>query len=365
MSSVIPILDPNLLSIKDKVEAQERLSFEDAMILAASNDLCALGMLASMVRERLNGNHCYYNINRHIDYSNVCVANCSFCAFSREPGEEGGWTYSLEEIFRKAEEECPAGCTELHIVGGLHPDLPLEYYEDMLRGLRERLPHLHLKAFTATELHHMAQLAGLPVRETIRRLTLAGLGSLPGGGGEVFEENLRKKLAGNKADAKTWLAVHRIAHEEGLKSNCTMLYGHLETWPDRIRHMIALRELQDETCGFQAFIPLAFHPKNSQLSHLKGPSGLTDLKVMAISRLMLDSIPHIKAYWVMLGMKMAQVALAFGADDLDGTVVEETIFHMAGGETPQQLGVADIERMIREAGRIPVQRDTLYQPIPA
>lgn len=360
----IRFADKSLLPLARKVENAERLTFDDAMALSRSFDINALGAMANIVRERINGNHAWYNINRHINYSNICVAGCSFCAFGREPGQPGGWTYTLEEIYRKAQEECPPDCSELHIVGGLHPDLPLEYYEEMLSGLKQRLPHLHLKAFTATEIHHISLQSALPVRNVIRRLIAAGLGSLPGGGGEVFSDELRRKLAGNKADAATWLSVHRVAHEEGLKSNCTMLYGHIESWEDRVRHLMCLRELQDETSGFQAFIPLAFHPKNSRLSNLKGPGGMTDLMVMAISRLMLDNIPHIKAYWVMLGMKMAQVALSFGADDMDGTVVEETIFHMAGGETPQQMSVKDLEHMIREAGRVPVCRDSIYSHVP-
>lgn len=357
------ISDSSLNAIQEKVMAEERLSFDDAMTLSVSNDLCGLGTLANAVRERLNGKKVFYNINRHINYSNVCVASCAFCAFSREKGQDGAWTYSLEEIFRKAVEECPEGCGELHIVGGLHPDLAIDYYEKMLRGLKQRLPHLHLKAFTATEIHHFALMNNLPAREVIQRLKQAGLGSLPGGGGEVFSDELRRKLAGKKADAQTWLNVHRLAHEEGLKSNATMLYGHLETWEDRISHLIQLRELQDDTHGFQAFIPLAFHPKNSRISHLPGPSGITDLKVTAISRLVLDNIPHIKAYWVMLGLKMAQLSLAFGADDMDGTVVEETIFHMAGGQSPQEMSVKELERLIIETGRVPVLRDSLYQAI--
>lgn len=355
------LADRSLEQIRGKVMEGKRISADDALVLSRSNDLCALGALAEVARRRWNGNRAYYNINRHINYSNVCVAGCAFCAFSRKDGEEGAWTYSLEEIFAKAGEACPSGCTELHIVGGLHPQLPLAYYVEMLRGLRRRYPMLHLKAFTATEIHHIAALSGTSAREVIRQLKAAGLGSLPGGGGEVFNAELRRQVAGNKADAEQWLDVHRTAHEEGLKSTATMLYGHLESWEDRIAHMARLRELQDETGGFQAFVPLAFHPKNSRLSHLKGPSGLTDLKVMAISRLMLDNFPHLKAYWVMLGTKAAQVALAFGADDLDGTVVEETIVHMAGANSPQQMRVGQIERLIREAGREPVLRDSLYR----
>jgi len=361
----MPILvsDPFLKPIRDKVLAAQRLSREDGLVLAQTPDALGLGALANHVRERLHADKAFYNINRHINYSNVCIAGCSFCAFSRKPGEEGGWTYSLEEIFRKAAEECPPGCAELHIVGGLHPDLPFQYFLDMLAGLRQRFPRLHLKAFTAVELAHFSQISGLDVREVIRQLKAHGLGSLPGGGAEVFHEDLRKRIAGRKADAQNWLNIHRIAHEEGLKSNATMLYGHLETWDERIEHMERLRDLQDETGGFQAFIPLAFHPENSPLGHLPGPSGLTDLRVMALSRLMLDNFAHIKAYWVTLGIKMAQLALSFGADDLDGTVTEETIHHMAGASSPQALRARDLENLIREAGRRPALRDTLYNEL--
>ncbi|MCX7013724.1 MAG: aminofutalosine synthase MqnE [Candidatus Sumerlaeota bacterium] len=359
----LPIFDPALAPIRDKVLAGERLLHAEGLVLSQTPDLFGLGALANHVRERRNGDKAFFNINRHINYSNVCVAGCEFCAFSRRPGEDGGWTHTLDEIFRKAAEECPPGCAELHVVGGLHPDLPFQYYLDMLAGLRARFPHLHLKAFSAVEIDHLARLSGLGVRDTIRRLKESGLGSLPGGGAEIFSEPLRQRICGHKADARAWLEVHRIAHEEELKSNATMLYGHLESWDERIDHLERLRALQDQTGGFQAFIPLPFQTENLRIQGLKGPSGLTDLRVMAVSRLLLDNFPHIKAYWVMLGLKTAQVALWFGADDLDGTVVEEAIGHMAGASTPQALTLADLERLIVEAGRRPVLRDTLYNEI--
>jgi aminodeoxyfutalosine synthase len=353
--------DKALEPIAEKILAGQRLDAADAIVLAESPDLTGLGALANRTREERHGDKVYYNINRHIDYSNVCVADCRFCAFSRAPGEDGGWTRSLEEIFRIAGEELPPDCSELHIVGGLHPDLRFAHYVEMIAGLRERCPHLHLKAFSAVELDHFAKVGGLEVRETVRQLKAAGLDSLPGGGAEIFDEALRREICPDKAGADRWLEIHRVAHEEGLRSNATMLYGHLESWPQRVDHMLRLRKLQDETGGFQAFIPLAFHPRNSGMADLPGPSGLLDLRMFAVSRLVLDNLPHIKAYWISLGIKMAQVALSFGADDLDGTVGEETIHHMAGAESPRALSPRDLESLIREAGRQPVLRDSLYE----
>ena len=354
-------LDPHLEAIAEKMERGARLTDEDGLILQASRDLLAVGWLANRVRERLHGNKTFYNINRHLNYSNICVNRCRFCAFSRTKGEAGAWQYSLEEIFAKADADLPPGATELHIVGGLHPDLPLEYYLEMLRGLRERHPAVHLKAFTAAEIAHLARLGGLTVRTVLERLIDAGLGSLPGGGAEVFAPRTRRLTCAEKISPEEWLDVHRTAHRLGLRSNCTMLYGHLETAEERIEHLLRLRALQDETGGFQAFIPLAFHPRGSRLEDLPGPSGADDLRLVATARLMLDNIPHIKAYWIMLGVKTAQVALAFGADDLDGTVGEETISHMAGAESPQRLTIGELRKLIAEAGRTPVERDTLYR----
>lgn len=355
--------DPALERIADKLRAGERLTHDDGLLLFGTSDLLGLGWLANSVRERLHGAKAFFNINRHINYTNVCVNHCAFCSFSRDRGQDGAWEYSLDEIFEKALRDLPPGGDELHIVGGCHPDLTIEFFEEMLRGLKARLPQVHLKAFTAVEIAHIASRSGLSVRETLTRLAAAGLGSMPGGGAEVFSPRIRKKLCPQKIDADSWLEIHRTAHQLGLKSNCTMLYGHVETVEERIDHLLRLRALQDETGGFQAFVALSFQPHGHELEKIPAPTGVTDLKVIAASRLLLDNIPHIKAYWVMLGMKMAQVALHFGADDLDGTVVEETISHMAGATSPQALRVRELRRMIEEAGRVPVQRDTLYHAL--
>ncbi|MEN6627429.1 MAG: aminofutalosine synthase MqnE [Candidatus Sumerlaeia bacterium] len=356
--------DPALATVAGKIAAGERLGRADGLALFQSPDLLGVGWLANRVRERLHGNKTFYNINRHINYSNICVASCPICSFGRRPGEKDGqWEYSLDEIFAKAEADLPADATEIHIVGGLHPNLPFEYYTGMLRGLRARFPRLHLKAFTAVEIAHFSRLFGMSVEEILKRLIEAGLDSLPGGGGEILNEAVRKKIAGNKIDGATWLGVHRAAHRLGVPTNCTMLYGHVESAADRVDHLLALRGLQDETGGFQAFVALAFHPANNRMSNLPAPTGATDLRTIAAARLLLDNIPHIKAYWVMLGLKTAQLAQHFGANDLDGTVVEETITHMAGGATPQAMGVAELERLIRDAGRIPAQRDSRYREV--
>jgi aminodeoxyfutalosine synthase len=357
--------DPALVPIAEKLAAGTRLSREDGIALFNTHDLLGLGALANAERERRHGNKTYYNINRHINYSNICVNHCKFCAFARRPEElEGQWQFSLEQIFEKAVRDLPPGGTELHIVGGLHPSLPFEYYTEMLRGLKQRLPHVHLKAFTAIEVAHLVKISGLKLGEVFDRLIEAGLGSLPGGGAEVLTPSSRALIAGDKLTGKGWLNVHRVAHQKGLKTNSTMLYGHVETVADRVDHMLQLRALQDETGGFQVFIPLAFHPKFSHMEDVPAPSGVTDLKMVAVSRLLLDNFAHIKTYWIMLGVKTAQLAQQFGANDMDGTVVEETIYHMAGAETPQNLSVRELKALIREAGRVPVQRDTLYHEIP-
>lgn len=354
-------LDPALVPIWEKVQAGERLDREDGLALQRSYDLLGLGAMANAVREARHGNKTFYNINRHINYSNICVTDCKFCAFARRPHQkEGQWEYSLEEIFEKAQRDMPPGGDELHIVGGLHPKFPFEYYEGMLSGLRERMPHVHLKAFTAVEIGFFAKKFKLSVEEVLTRLMAAGLGSMPGGGAELLTPGSRQLIANGKINGEEWLDVHRTAHRLGLRTNSTMLYGHIEPIEDRIDHMLALRELQDETGGFQVFIPLAFHPKFSHMPDVPAPTGMTDLKLVATARLMLDNFDHIKSYWIMLGIKTAQIAQQFGADDFDGTVVEETIYHMAGAETPQSLSVKDICHLIEEAGRVPVRRDTLY-----
>jgi aminodeoxyfutalosine synthase len=356
--------DSFLEDVAVRLETGERLGREDGLRLFQTSDVLGLGWLANRERERRHGLKTFYNVNRHINYSNICVTACKFCAFARRPKEkEGQWEYSLEEIFEKAVGELPPGGDEIHIVGGLHPDLPFEYYEAMLRGLKERLPHVHLKAFTAVEIGHFAKRFKMSFEEVLTRLIAAGLGSLPGGGAEVLVPGSRKLIANGKLDGEGWLEVHRTAHRLGLRTNCTLLYGHVESIEDRIDHMLLLRDLQDETGGFQVFIPLAFHPKFSHMQDVPAPTGLTDLKVIAVGRLMLDNIDNIKAYWIMMGVKMAQVAQHWGANDLDGTVVEETIYHMAGAETPQCLSEKELQKLILEAGRTPVRRDTLYREL--
>ena len=350
-------------AIREKVEAGQRLSFEDGLALEESNDLFALGAMANQVRERYNGNFGYYNVNTHINPTNVCVYKCDFCAFRADLDDPRGYVMDHDQIVERAGAAQARGATELHIVGGLHHKLPFDYYVDVVRWIHDAYPAIHIKAYTGVEIEFFAQIARLSIEQVIRRLVDAGLGSLPGGGAEIFHPEVRDEICAAKASTETWLEVHRTAHRLGLHSNATMLYGHIEKPKHRIDHLIRLRTLQDETGGFQTFIPLAFHPDNSRMDQIPKASGVTDLKTMAISRLMLDNFPHIKAYWVMLGIKTAQVALAFGADDIDGTVVHEKIYHEAGAETPQEVTVQEICRLITEAGRIPVERDTLYHRV--
>jgi aminodeoxyfutalosine synthase len=350
-------------AIREKVEAGERLSFEDGLALYESNDLFAIGRMANLVRERYNGNFGYYNVNTHINPTNVCVYKCDFCAFRADLDDPRGYVMDRDQIQKRAVEASSRGATELHIVGGLHHKLPLSYYVDLLRWIKEVSPEIHLKAYTAVEFEFFSKISRKPIKAVLEEMIEAGLGSLPGGGAEIFHAEVREEVCGAKASTETWLDVHRTAHNLGLHSNATMLYGHIDKAHHRIDHLIRLRELQDETGGFQTFIPLAFHPDNSRMDEIPKPSGLMDLKTMAISRLMLDNFPHIKAYWVMLGLKTAQVALSFGADDLDGTVVHEKIYHEAGAETPQEMCIADIRRLIEEAGRVPIERDTLYNRV--
>ncbi|WP_152053485.1 aminofutalosine synthase MqnE [Tautonia marina] len=356
--------DPRLLEIREKVEAGRRLSFDDGLALYATNDLFTLGEMANLVRERYNANFAYYNVNTHINPTNVCVYKCDFCAFRADLNDPRAYTMGESEIKERAEQAHARGATELHIVGGLHHKLPFQYYVDVVRWVKEAAPEIHVKAYTAVEYEWFRKIErGSSLRDILQRLLDAGLGSLPGGGAEIFHPEVRDQICGAKASTETWLEVHRTAHQLGLHSNATMLYGHIERPEHRIDHMIRLRELQDETGGFQTFIPLAFHPDNSRMDEIPKPSGVMDLKTMAISRLMLDNFPHIKAYWIMLGIKTAQVALSFGADDLDGTVVHETIYHEAGAETPEEMTIDEIRRLIAEAGRDPVERDTLYHRI--
>jgi aminodeoxyfutalosine synthase len=349
--------------IAEKVDAGERLSFEDGLALEACTDLFALGSMANLVRERYNGDFAYYNVNTHINPTNVCVYTCDFCAFRADLGEDRAYVMDRDQIVERARQASARGATELHIVGGLHNKLPFSYYVDVVRWIKETAPEIHIKAYTAVEIEWFCKIARKPVDDVLRSLIDAGLGSLPGGGAEIFHPEVREQICGAKASTESWLNIHRRAHRLGLHSNATMLYGHIDGPRHRIDHLVRLRELQDETGGFQTFIPLAFHPDNSDMAHLPKPSGVMDLKVMALSRLLLDNFPHIKAYWVMLGLKTAQVALSFGADDIDGTVVHEKIYHEAGAETPQEATVAEIRRLIEEAGRIPIERDTLYRRV--
>ncbi|MBI3462475.1 MAG: aminofutalosine synthase MqnE [Planctomycetes bacterium] len=355
--------DPRLQVIAAKVEASQRLSFDDGLVLEERADVLTLAALANLVRERKNGRYAFYNVNTHLNPTNVCVYRCTFCAFRADLKEPRGYVMSDDEIAGRALEARSRGATEIHVVGGLHHQKPFDWYVHVVRILHETAPEIHVKAYTGVEINWFAFLTKKPTRWVLEQLREAGLGSLPGGGAEIFHPEVRNQICEHKADAGEWLRIHREAHELGLRSNATMLYGHVERPYHRIDHLCRLRELQDQTGGFQTFIPLAFHPDNTGLSHLPKASGLTDLKIMAISRLMLDNFPHVKAYWIMLGVKTAQVALSFGADDLDGTVVHEKIYHDAGAQTPQALTVEEIRRLIVEAGRIPVERDTLYRQV--
>ncbi len=352
--------------IEAKVHSGTRLSAEEGIALFGCDDLAYLGRLANVVRERKNGNYAYFNVNRHINLTNVCTSKCKFCAFYREPDEEGAYVMTVEEAVQAALESSPLGITELHIVSALHPDLPFSYYVDVIRELKKALPDVHMQAFTAVEIDYFSKISGKSVREVLTELKEAGLGSMPGGGAEVFSGRVREAVCSNKASAKRWLEVMKTAHELGIKSNATMLYGHIETVEERIDHMIKLRELQDETSGFQSFIPLAFHPDNTPLSEIRKferPTAHENLKMISISRLMLDNFDHIKAFWIMLGLKTAQLSLDFGADDLDGTVVQEKITHAAGAETEEAIEKDEIIRIIKEAGGVPVERDTLYNVV--
>ncbi len=360
------IEDPALQPIAEKVFVGERLSFKEGVALFQSSDLLGLGYLAHHVRQKLHGKRTYFNVNRHINPTTVCVASCKLCAFGRKPDAPGAYTMALEEAFRIAGENWSEAVTEFHIVGGLHPDLPFQYYLDLLRGLKERFPRVHLKAFTAVEIGYYAHLTRRPIREILQQMKDAGLDSLPGGGAEIFAPRVRRVICDHKIGAYTWLKVHRLAHEMGMHSTATMLYGHIEIAEDRVDHLLQLRKLQDETHGFQTFIPLAFHPANTELGKMvphTETTGFMDLKNVAVARLLLDNFPHIKAYWIMMTPRVAQIALRFGADDLDGTVVEEKIYHDAGARTPQSLTRHELIRLIREAGGEPFERDTLYRPV--
>ena len=354
-----------LETLAAKVRDGVRLDDADALTCFETPHVLHLGRLADAVRRELHGDVAYYNVNRHINPTNVCVYtyNCKFCSFAALQDEPHAWQMTLDEVWKNAADQGGNDVTEFHIVGGLHPDLPMSWYEEMLRGLKERFPAAHLKAFTAIEIGWFARREKLSVSEVLERLVAAGLGSLPGGGAEIFHPEVRAVICDGKLDADEWIEVHRVAHSLGIGTNCTMLYGHVESASHKVDHLMRLRALQDETGGFNAFVPLAYHPENNYLGLRYHTTGLDDLRHIATARLVLDNLPHVKAYWVMITPKLAQLALSFGADDLDGTVVRETIYHMAGAETVQAMPIPELERVIREAGFTPVERDTLYRPI--
>jgi aminodeoxyfutalosine synthase len=350
-----------LAEIADKVHSGERLTFADGVRLFECHDLLAVGWLANHEREKRHGGRAYFNYNLRLEPTNVCVASCLFCSFARlKPTDAAAYTMSLEQAWDKLRRRAHQPLTELHIVNGLNPELPFTYYTDLLRGFKRIRPAIHLKCFTAVEIAFFSDLYGMTDEQVLRELMAAGLDSLPGGGAEIFAERVRKKICHDKCDADRYLAIHRTAHRLGMKTNVTMLYGHIETIEERIDHMERSRALQDETGGFQAFIPLAFHPDNNQMRKLPAPSAVDTLRVHAVSRLMLDNIPHIKAFWIATGVEVAQAALWFGVDDLDGTVQEEKIYHMAGSATPEGLTMAQLTHLVRSAGREPLERDTFY-----
>ncbi|MCB2154256.1 aminofutalosine synthase MqnE [bacterium] len=371
----IPIRDKNLNKIADKVMAGERLSYDDGLVLYGTHDLPGLGALANWSRESRHGDKTFYNINLHINPTNSCFASCIFCAFGRKPFDENAYILKPEEIVERARAQMPEGCNEIHLVGGIDPRLKVDYYCDYIRALKSAFPHVHIKTLTPVEVEFMARRGKISIAEAIERLREAGMDSMPGGGAEIFDSEIREQICEHKCDAAQWFETHREMHKRGMRTNCTMLIGHLEEARHRVDHLIRLRTHQDEwvsydedgnqKTGFQCFIPLSFHPANTRLSHLPGPTGFDELRNMAASRLMLDNIPHIKAYWIMLGIKQAQVAQWFGADDIDGTVMHEEIYHDAGARTPQGMTVSEIQRIVRDCGRVPVQRDSLYNEIEA
>jgi aminodeoxyfutalosine synthase len=358
------LIPKNLRPIAEKIEAQQRISEQDALDLYRSNDLNSLGILASAVRERKNGNYATYIHNRYINYSNICVLSCQFCAFAAKKRDAHAFEFAIDEIISAVSDALRLGVTEVHMVGGLHPTLKKDWYLTLLRGLRALDPDLHIKAFTAIEVRHLARrVFRMSIRETLEVLRDAGLGSMTGGGAEIFDAAVRDQICRGKETAEEWLDAHRAWHNMGGRSTCTMLYGHIETLSHRVDHLRQLRELQDETRGFTGFVPFAFEPQTTVLSHIKPASAIEQLRNLAVSRIYLDNIDHLTAYWVSMGLPLAQVSLNYGVDDLHGTILEEKIFHMAGATTPQQQTAAALEHAIREAGREPVQRDSYYRHI--
>ncbi|APG28484.1 aminofutalosine synthase MqnE [Syntrophotalea acetylenivorans] len=349
--------------IAAKIEGGKRISGDEALQLAACDDLLALGTLAARVNKGRNGARVFFNRNRHINYSNICISSCAFCAFRRDARQQGAFCLSPQEVGERAAGAAADGAREVHVVGGLHPGQPFSYYLQMLQAIRRAAPEIHIKAFTAVEIDHLSRLTGWSLDKVLAELRAAGLDSLPGGGAEIFASAVREQLCPEKISGQRWLDVMTSVHGAGLRSNATMLFGHLESWRDRIDHLLQLRELQDRTGGFMAFIPLPYQADNTRLPELRGPGGVEILKTLAISRLVLDNFDHIKGYWVMLGVKLAQVALAFGVNDLDGTVIEERIGHAAGAASPQALSCDDLLWLIRRAGKLPVERDSLYSTV--
>jgi aminodeoxyfutalosine synthase len=362
---VIPAVfaDSDLRDVLEKSAAGERLSMEDGVRIFESDDLAALGWAANRIREARHGEIAYYLKNRHINYSNVCKYDCMFCSFYRKEGEEGAWAWSVDEVLEHVSPYKDSGLSEFHIVGGVHPHLPFDYYLDMLRALKREHPTVAIKAFTAIEIAYFAELTGASIRDTLIELKKAGLEMIPGGGAEVFADRVRYKVCREKATADRWFEVHETAHELSIPSNATLLYGHIETVEERVDHLLRLRELQDRTGGLKSYIPLAYHPGGNRLEKLGAPTGVDALKNVAAGRLLLDNVAHIKAYWIMLGIKVAQLALSYGADDLDGTVTWERIYHMAGATTPEGMTEERLCGVIREAGRVPVERDAFYNRV--
>ncbi len=356
----ISFSDKKLYEINEKVTDGQRLNFTDGLILYKSHDLVGVGRLADLVRRKRHGKKAYYVYNQHLNYTNICINHCLFCAYSRNKGEKDAFTFSIEDVRARLLERIDEPVRELHVVGGLNPSLPFEYYIDLIKTIKEIRPEAAIKAFTAVEIDHLSGISGFSIKETILKLKDAGLSMMPGGGAEIMSDRVRKKLFPRKIDSRKWLEIMEIIHESGLTSNATMLYGHIETIEERINHLIGLRKLQDKTSGFSAFIPLAFHSKNTKLSQIPATTAFDDLKNVAIARLMLDNFEHIKAYWVMIGEKLAQVALFFGADDLDGTIIEEKITHMAGAKSAKGLTRMNIEYLVSSAGFTPVERDSFY-----
>lgn len=353
----------DLLPLAEKIEGGERLSFEDGVTLFRTRDFLGLGRLANSVREKRHGNLAYYNVNRYLNPTNLCWVDCALCAWAKKVNEPGGYEMAIGECVEEAGKGYSEAVTEFHIVGGLHPTWPYEYYTGLLSALKERFPAVHRKAFTMVELDWIARVGNRSIPETIRELREAGMDSCPGGGAEIFERSVRDVICKNKISGERWLEIARECHLQGIRTNATMLYGHVETVEDRVDHLLRLRGLQDETGGFSGLIPLAFHPENTPLAHLPQTSGQTDLRVIAVSRLLLDNFPHIKAYWIQIGTKLAQIALFFGADDLVGTVVDETITHAAGAQTASGLTRTEFERIIRQSGREPFERDADYRRV--